>query len=196
MGDGTAGAVAKGALREQLLAARQRRSEDQRNTAARLICERALALPEVATASIVAAYASLPGEPGTEALISALLARGVTVLLPVLQPDRSLRWGIHQPGRERVNRLGIAEPPGADADEFSLTTATVVLCPGLAGDRHGNRLGRGGGSYDRALAGAQAGVLRCLLLHDEEVLDAVPTQTHDQPVDVLITPTRTLRVVR
>jgi 5-formyltetrahydrofolate cyclo-ligase len=65
-----------------------------------------------------------------------------------------------------------------------------MVCPGLAADRSGGRLGRGGGSYDRALARTRA--RRVLLLHDGEVLDSVPAQPHDQPVDVIVTPTRTL----
>lgn len=151
-----------------------------------------LALPQVHDASTVAAYRSFAGEPGTEPLISALLDRGVTVLLPVLQPDRSLHWGPHAPGHEQVNRLGIAEPALAAAHDDLLDTSTVIICPGLAGDHIGHRLGRGGGSYDRALSALRLTVLRCLLLYDEEVLDAVPIAAHDQPVDVLLTPTRTV----
>jgi 5-formyltetrahydrofolate cyclo-ligase len=66
------------------------------------------------------------------------------------------------------------------------------VCPGVAGSRAGDRLGRGGGSYDRALARSAPTTLRCLLLYDDEVVDAVPTDAHDERVDVLVTPTRTL----
>lgn len=188
--------AAKRALREQMLTARQHRSGDERNTAALLICDRVLALAEVAAASTVAAYSTLPGEPGTGPLISALHARDVAVLLPVRQADSGLHWVLHEPGHERLDRPGIAEPLAADPDRRLLNTATVAICPGLAGDRWGNRLGRGGGSYDRALAAVEAEVLRCLLLYDDEVVDAVPGEPHDRPVDVIVTPTRTLRVAR
>lgn len=151
-----------------------------------------LVLPQVRDASTVAAYRSVAGEPGTEPLIAALLDRGVTVILPLLQPDRSLRWAPHEPGREQLNRLGIAEPPPAAADDHVPDAVTVVICPGMAGDRRGHRLGRGGGSYDRALSALRPSVLRCLLLYDEEVLDAVPVAAHDQSVDVMVTPTRAL----
>jgi 5-formyltetrahydrofolate cyclo-ligase len=140
----------------------------------------------------VAAYVALPGEPDTAPLLSALQAREITVLTPLMQPDRRLRWVAHRPGREQWSERASREPPARVADEPLLSTASVVICPGVAGDRQGHRLGRGGGSYDRALA--DVGGLRCLLLFDDEVIDAVPTEPHDQPVDVIVTPSGTLRV--
>jgi 5-formyltetrahydrofolate cyclo-ligase len=184
----------KEAIRTAVLSARRRRSDSEEQRAAELLRDRVLDLPEVAAASTVAAYISVPGEPGTGPLISAWHAYGTAVLCPVLQADRSLRWAVHQPGRERVNSLGIPEPV-LNRSEQHLASATVVICPGVAGDRHGHRLGRGGGSFDRALAATRANLLRCLLLYDEEVIGAVPTEPHDQPVDVIVTPERTLRVV-
>jgi 5-formyltetrahydrofolate cyclo-ligase len=184
----------KAALRSTILAARRRRPQAERLSAARHLRDRVLALPEVAAASTIAVYASLASEPGTGQLLSALEGRGIAVLLPVLQADRSLQWARHQPGNTQANTSGIAEPPAADADAGLLSTASVVVCPGVAGDLQGHRLGRGGGSYDRALAELRPGTLRCLLLYDDEVLDAVPTSPHDQPVDVIVTPRRTLRV--
>jgi 5-formyltetrahydrofolate cyclo-ligase len=78
------------------------------------------------------------------------------------------------------------------------------LVPALAVDRRGRRLGRGGGSCDRSLArlrGARPGepgvageaarpVLICAVVYHDEVLDEVPTDNHDQPVDAVLTPIR------
>jgi 5-formyltetrahydrofolate cyclo-ligase len=192
---GTTGAhPTKAALRSAVLAARRRRTPRERRHAAALLRDRVLALPEVVASSTIAAYASLEDEPGTGPLLSTLEVGGIAVLLPVLQGDRSLHWARFQPGRAHTSSLGIPEPPAADADPHLLSTASVVICPGLAGDLRGHRLGRGGGSYDRALATVQPSTLRCLLLYDDEVLDSVPTSAHDQPVDVIVTPWRTLRL--
>jgi 5-formyltetrahydrofolate cyclo-ligase len=65
--------------------------------------------------------------------------------------------------------------------------------PGVAFDASGRRLGRGGGSYDRALAARGAATLAVGLAYDEQVVDEVPTDAHDVPVDVVVTPTRVLR---
>jgi 5-formyltetrahydrofolate cyclo-ligase len=63
-----------------------------------------------------------------------------------------------------------------------------VLAPGLAVDRFGIRLGRGGGSYDRALARVRPDAFVAVLLYDGELLEAVPHETHDQRVSAVITP--------
>lgn len=185
----------KRAIRQRVLAARRRRGLLESERVAELLRDRVLTLPEMAAAETVAAYRSLPGEPGTGPLIEELTRRGVTVLLPLLNPDLSLGWAVHEPGGgERLNWLGVSEPASEPLRPQSLATASVVVCPGVAGDLDGHRLGRGGGSYDRALATLDHRELRCLLLYDDEVLDAVPAQPHDQPIDVLVTPTRTLWV--
>ena len=82
------------------------------------------------------------------------------------------------------------EPDGPRLGRAAVAAADLVVCPGLAADSHGARLGRGGGSYDRVLARTPA--RRVLLLHDAEILDSVPAQPHDQRVDVIVTPVRTV----
>ncbi|PSK58900.1 5-formyltetrahydrofolate cyclo-ligase [Micromonospora sp. MH33] len=66
--------------------------------------------------------------------------------------------------------------------------ADLVVVPALAVDRRGYRLGRGGGSYDRALARVPATVPTVALLHDGELVEVVPAQPHDRPVRFVITP--------
>ena len=61
-------------------------------------------------------------------------------------------------------------------------TADVVLLPGLAVSARGERLGRGGGSYDRALARVPTGTFTCVLLYDDEMGVEVPVEAHDRPV--------------
>jgi 5-formyltetrahydrofolate cyclo-ligase len=71
----------------------------------------------------------------------------------------------------------------------AVTTVDAVLAPGLAVDRRGVRLGRGAGSFDRALARVGRRAFTCVLLHDGEVLDMpVPRQAHDVPVSAAATP--------
>jgi 5-formyltetrahydrofolate cyclo-ligase len=69
-----------------------------------------------------------------------------------------------------------------------VATADVVLAPGLAVDPTGMRLGRGGGSYDRALGRVPVGTFTCALLHDGEIVDQVPADAHDRPVTAAATP--------
>ena len=128
--------------------------------------------PEVAGAGRVAAYVSVGREPGTGPLIEELSDRGVEVLLPLLQNDGDLDWALYEGPRAlaRVAR-GLLEPTGEQLGLDAVASCDAVLVPGLAVDRGGGRLGRGGGSYDRALARVGARAFTCVLLHDGEVLD-------------------------
>jgi 5-formyltetrahydrofolate cyclo-ligase len=80
------------------------------------------------------------------------------------------------------------EPAGPRLGLEAVATADVVLTPGLAVDRTGMRLGRGGGCYDRALGRVPVGTFVCTLLYDGEVLDAVPSAGHDRRVTAAVTP--------
>ena len=177
----------KAAVRRELLLLRR---DLDPAAGARELAEAVMALL-APTPGTVCAYASVAGEPATGVLLDVLDAAGHRVLLPVLLDDADLDWAPWSAGSAlSPGRLGLMQPAGPRLGRDAVSNATVVVCPGLAGDRHGNRLGRGGGSYDRALARTRA--RRVLLLHDHEIIDAVPAQPHDQPVDVIVTPARTL----
>ena len=79
-----------------------------------------------------------------------------------------------------------AHPVGSRVD--AVARADLVVVPALAVDRYGFRLGRGGGSYDRALARVSASTLTVALLHDGELLDRLPAEPHDRPVRAVVTP--------
>jgi len=174
---------AKTALRDQLLTARRRRSLLERSEVAREIALRLTAAPEVRRAATVAAYVAVGAEPGTAPLLHALLAAGKRVVLPVLLPDGDLNWATYAGDQGLVPAArGLLEPVGARLGIDAIATADVVLVPGLAVSSTGERLGRGGGSYDRALGRVPVGTFTCVLLHDEEVGIDVPVEPHDRPV--------------
>lgn len=182
-------AGAKLALRDQLLTVRRRRSLTEVGAAARAIADHLLASPEVRRAATVAAYVSVGSEPGTTLLLDALNAAGKRVILPVLLPDNDLDWAAYA-GPESLAAAGRAllEPTGQRLGVDAVATADVVLVPGLAVGSTGLRMGRGGGSYDRALARVPVGTFTCVLLHADEVLDHVPAEPHDRPVSAVVTP--------
>ncbi|MFD3327225.1 5-formyltetrahydrofolate cyclo-ligase [Streptomyces sp. NPDC058701] len=188
--------AAKAVLRRELLAARRALSPGDRAAAARALARSALALPELAGARTVAAYVSVGAEPGTRELLDALRAAGKRVLLPVLLPDNDLDWGAYGgpgslAGAEHPGKMRLLEPAGPRLGPDAVTGADAVLLPGLAVDRRGMRLGRGGGSYDRVLerlerAGAHPALV--VLLYDDEVVARVPEEPHDHPVQAVATP--------
>jgi 5-formyltetrahydrofolate cyclo-ligase len=182
----------KSAVRRELLDARALLPPEDVQRAATVLARLALDLPELAEASTVAAYVSVGREPGTRALLDALRARGVRVLLPVLQADNDLDWGVYE-GAEHLVRAGrgLLEPDGARLGVDAVLDADTVLLPGLAVDARGMRLGRGGGSYDRVLArlsAAGADPALVVLLYANEVVARVPEEPHDHPVHAVVTP--------
>lgn len=182
----------KATLRADLLRARRGLTADERNMAGAALETRVRDLPQLARAGTVAAYVSMGSEPGTHELIETLRITGTRVLLPVLQPDNDLDWAEYR-GPDTLQRTarGLLEPTGERLGPQAVTEAEAVLLPGLAVDRSGVRLGRGGGSYDRVLARLETAGKRpalVVLLYADEVVESVPREPHDHPVDAVITP--------
>ena len=176
-------------LRAFITDRRRALSGPARTSAADRLRDVALARRELIAARTVAVYASIGTEPGTGPLLAAFAARGTRVLLPVLLPDADLDWAVHQPTELLVpGPRGLREPVGPRLGTAAIATVDAAVVPGLAADRRGARLGRGGGSYDRALARVPDRTPVLLLLYDDELLDHVPHEPHDRRVDVVLTP--------
>jgi 5-formyltetrahydrofolate cyclo-ligase len=166
-------------LRTRLLDARKALTADQLEAARAAVRGHVLVQMDAAEAAglpwyIVCGYQPLPTEPGSVALLEAMAGRGAAVLVPLMRPDRDLDW----------TRWPAGAPLGVD----EVARATVLLVPALAVDWHGQRLGRGGGSYDRVLARVGADVPVAALLHSGEILDEVPADPWDRPVNAAVTP--------
>jgi 5-formyltetrahydrofolate cyclo-ligase len=116
-------------------------------------------------------------EPGSTELLAALHSRGVRVLVPVTLPDRDLDW-------ERWTPDGL----GPNLGRAAIAAASLVLVPALAVAADGTRLGRGGGSYDRALARCAPGARVVALLFDGELVPRLPRDPWDRPVSDVVTP--------
>jgi 5-formyltetrahydrofolate cyclo-ligase len=182
------------ALRDQLVTARRRRPLLEVGQDAAALARHLLDCPEVRRAATVAAYVSIGQEPGTGPLLELLAAAGKRVVLPVLLPDNDLDWAAYTGPQDLVAAgRGLLEPAGPRLGPEAVATADVVLVPALAVDRGGMRLGRGGGSYDRALGRVPVGTFVCALLYDGEVLDEVPREPHDRPVTAVATPSGVTR---
>jgi 5-formyltetrahydrofolate cyclo-ligase len=187
-------ATAKRELRARVLAHRAALPPRELQLAGAAISARLRELPALRAARIVAAYIGIGFEVPTDELISDVLATGGTVLLPRLEADRSLTW---RPLTTRsdlvVGRYGLLEP-SQDVAARPLYDADVVVLPGLCYDAVGNRLGRGGGSYDRALKDLPGTVTAIGITLDGDLVDTVPVESHDRPVQIIVTPSRVITV--
>ena len=200
--------VRKAELREQVRARRRARSLSDRAEVDRRLAVRLGSVPQVAElvadpgSGCVTAYASYGTEPRTGRLRGLLELSGVRVLLPVIRPDGGLAfaWDTGAVGEGSISP-GIPEPT-TDPVAESMTDLVglgcrVVLTPALAVDLRGNRIGKAGGYYDRLLAELDAFApderpLVVAVVHDDDVVDAVPVEPHDRVVDAILTPTRYL----
>ncbi|MHC4716908.1 MAG: 5-formyltetrahydrofolate cyclo-ligase [Planctomycetota bacterium] len=157
-------------------------------------CKRLQALPEFDSATIMMIYLPIPDEVD----VSPLALRGwqeeKIVTAPKLSWDkrhmvpiqiRSLETGLVE------SRSYLREP--ADGEPVSLDMLDMVVVPALAFDRKGNRLGRGGGFYDRFLATPDFAGVAVGIAFREQLLDELPVDEHDVPVDIVVTDEEVLR---
>ncbi|MBR8742312.1 5-formyltetrahydrofolate cyclo-ligase [Nocardiopsis sp. MG754419] len=187
--------VDKRALRERVLAERRSRPAEERDRVGAAVRDTLMDLSWLAMGGTVACYYSVGGEPDTRRLVHALWKRGTYVLLPIFLPDGTLDWASFDgPDSLAPAGHGLVEPTGHRHGAEVLGHADAVICPALAVDAHGMRLGRGAGCYDRALAHKGPHTPAIAVVHDDEFVRAVPTEPHDRPVDGVVTPGAGLHV--
>ena len=176
-------AVSKQACRARRVSERSQISAQDRADASTSLAAAATALLALLPPGPVAAYASVGTEPGTEVLLAELRGRSRPVLLPLLLPDGDLDWAVWD-GDLQPGPRGLREPAGPPLGPDAVAGCPLVVVPALAVDRTGTRLGRGGGSYDRALARATGLVVAAL--HRGELVEHLPAAPHDRPVHAAV----------
>jgi 5-formyltetrahydrofolate cyclo-ligase len=162
----------KDQLRATIRVGRAARPEADRELARHLIADSVLGWcrqAALAPGGRVLGYDPLATEPGSSGLLDRLLHAGYEVLVPVTLADNDLDWRRWPDGSDRLGKAAIS-------------SAALILVPAFAVDRAGHRLGRGGGSYDRALPRAHPDAVIAALLFDGEVIDDVPVASWDAAV--------------
>ncbi len=189
-------AAEKARLRVALLAQLQNFTDPERARQNQILAQKFLALPEFISAKTIAFFASEPFEVATDFLIAESLNLKKRVALPRVK-KKSLPAPLSQSGEnnlvfhqvKNLNELEVGcfgiNCPSVAAPEIPLSEIDLLVVPALAFDRAGNRLGRGGGFFDRVLekfTGVSVG-----LAFDFQMLEKIPTEDFDQKVNLVLT---------
>ena len=185
----------KQAIRAELRDMLATMSPDVRATKACLASEKVIKLPEFHAAQVVMIFLSTDTEIDTVAIALAAWAGDKTVLVPrvsiadrhmIALECRSLHAGL-LPGS-----YGILEP--IDGEAWPIESIDLIIVPGLAFDRNGNRLGQGAGFYERILATDGMRATTCAMAFAEQLVSSVPVSSDDWPMDVVVTDHEVIRM--
>ena len=183
-------AGAKSELRQRLNLARNLYRQLPENTQDALYTSNLSQLCLQQSARVVACYLSFGTEPSTLGFLKWAHQNQLRVLLPISLSDGELNW-VESIGEEtRKGIFGFAEAVGRTAE---LNDADLILVPALAVDLAGNRLGKGKGYYDRALAKASS-IPTYAVVFETEVIKKVPTETHDIKISGFVTESRIMPI--
>ncbi|MDD2422566.1 MAG: 5-formyltetrahydrofolate cyclo-ligase [Heliobacteriaceae bacterium] len=185
----------KKALRDQVLQARQGQSPAVVAAKSRWIREQLRRLPVFQKAGTIMVYVDFRQEVATRPLIRRLLREGKQVAVPVCrEAGRLIPAAIKAfPGDLRPGKWGILEPPEDHLDSVDPGELDLVLVPGVAFDRRGNRLGYGAGYYDRFLPLLRPGASKIGLAFALQLVEDVFPGAHDVPVDCIVTETEVIK---
>ncbi|MFH0838544.1 MAG: 5-formyltetrahydrofolate cyclo-ligase [Patescibacteria group bacterium] len=179
----------KAEIRSIFLKKRKAMTRQERESKSQKIISRLEESEVFLSAERVLCYYSVGGEVETAGFIGKWIKRK-KILLPSLSDDSSF---IALPATSvdelESNRFGIPEPPRSGSDDYK---PGLIIVPGVAFDRKGNRIGMGKGYYDRYLAG-QKRVLKVALAFSEQILARVPKEPYDEAVDWIITEDEIIR---
>lgn len=177
-------------LRQQIRKTRANLTALQQQQAEDSITQQALALIEERNAQHIALYVSFDGEISTEKLIKTLWAQGKQVYLPVLHPfnPNHLLFLRYLPDTPMLkNKFGIWEPKLNVQSVLPLEELDILFTPLVAFDKQGNRLGMGGGFYDRTLQHWQKSpFIPVGLAHQCQQVEQLPTEVWDVPLHQIL----------
>jgi len=181
----------KDQIRTRVLKLRNSIPQQERKTREKIIMERIQGLPFFQKASVIFFYASFRTEVGTILFIEQTLKMGKRVVLPVVMKEKSqlALYEITSIKELFPGYMKIPEPVRDGKAEFKLDQVELIIIPGVAYDKNGNRIGYGGGYYDRLLSDYKsAGIPVVAPAFTEQLVHKdIPAEAHDRKVDIIVT---------
>lgn len=172
-------------IRKKILKLRKSFSEKERASKDMLIAKNLESLDIFKDAHHILFYYSVKGEAGTQDLIKNHLT-SKQLYLPVVRGKSNFQAvPVNRPLDLKIGFEGVPEPTGHDPSSVYDNQLELIIAPGVAFDKKGNRIGMGKGYYDRYFAKNVA--VKIALAYEEQVLDYVPKDKYDVSIDLIVT---------
>lgn len=184
-------------LRKQILGARDLMSASERHEKSSSAIQNFWSLSQMKHWSTLFIYVNFRSELETLELIHLCLSKGKRVVVPLVDASAvsMIPLQIQDPEKDLVpGYYGIPEPDPQKSLRVSAREIDAAIIPGSVFDTHGGRLGYGGGYYDRFLVNDAPQAKRVGFAFEMQVIENVPVQPHDQPLDILITEKRVVNI--
>lgn len=181
-------ALAKRALRAELRERRRIAPAKEREAADAAITQNLIDLASDLGVRSLSAYLSLPEEPATREFLDWACEQGIRVLLPVSRTDGLLDWAPYDGSDEAIDEFGMPMPTSEILGPIAINEVDLIVVPAASVDRTGMRLGWGRGYFDKTLGSMENCPPVYAVIFDHELVDAVPTERHDQRVNGVVTP--------
>jgi len=178
-------------LRSQVSAARN--AQSQKDELSQQVIDRLCQLPCYQAADVVMWYLDVRDELRTRQAVPTAISSGKRIVVPYCINDHLGLFHLQSMDELSAGTFGILEPQqtlrGVPGKFVSPQSLQVVVVPGVAFDRSGNRLGHGRGFYDRLLSQLSAQATKIGIAFDCQIVDSIPSQPHDIAMDIVLTPT-------
>lgn len=191
--------MSKQRVREEALVSRRAISTEELVKKSKVIEEKLLSTELYKNANVIMAYVDFRNEVQTEKIIKAAIADGKRVVIPIsVVATRQLILSeiINYDIELESGAYGILEPRTEYIREVDPDLVDLVLIPGVAFDERGFRVGYGGGYYDRFLNRVRPDATKIALAVEVQMVEHAFEDSHDVPVDMIITEDRTLTCLR
>jgi len=181
----------KRSLRNEILAKRKAQGEGKWKEKSARMAESLAGLEEFRAAGVIAVYLSVNGEVDTSGIIEAARKMGKEVCVPAVGEGGAMCLVLHGESDEMGRgKYGIPEPLGKPEQHH----VDIVIVPGVVFDKFGHRIGMGGGYYDKYLKDRKC--VNIGICFDFQLVEKIPNELHDVPMDIIITEREVLRIER
>lgn len=182
----------KNILRELIKRQRDNLAQPERKAFSEAIMGKIISLKSYENAKTIMCFASFGSEVDTLPLIKNIISEGKELVLPRVERRDNEKvlvlYKVTSLEKQLVKGVfGIMEPDPGKCEKADLSDIELCICPGVVFDKKGNRIGYGGGFYDKLLRSDEARFAKIAVAFDLQIIDSIVPDSYDIPMDKVIT---------